>query len=1387
MAINLVAYQWLSMTGIASSSDEARADGSTVETGAHLRWSIGGDLGFPQFGFDLFRREEDGPARIVCLDLRSESPIGSLDPKYLGKNEYTWTITYGTVDYQFTLRTEADAFSWMGGCCSTETPKGSLSIPGEATTEVIPPAGTRWISIWLEYEEDPDAAQAFYGDEVVDEAWPEIIDGQATYILQANRIDRVVFTGLNLRICEICVKVGDTVLKPDGAGGWTGWKKLNSERIHLPVTRPSVWPGSHANSPNDDREAEARLPDGLSADVAEKYIEGFSSDLHPILWRLVGANPQHRLILTADGEPEDENLSIRASPRNQTEALGMLKLAALDPNVARILGLYWHDADVEEHWYYDYLIVGYWGPVPYPGTHITFDDLTIGRLFNLPLKHEGLTIAYVGQMEIVSARWEGRIRNSLELDSALLGRPIYLRLDEPTAAATLYLIADADVTIRTVNGDSYDSERSIPAGPQTVNLTGSPLIDGIEIESTGSVQLVEVILRPEAGNVGTLGFISYEHSLDKDYPVLDPVMSKPQRIPRAAHGSAGSALVDAPNAVALSWVAPTSTAYEEAAGIPLSYWVERRTGTSGGDSERLNEGEPAIIPNNAEDNRGEQWKDWPNPIYFADAGLPDGTYEYAVQGIDLFGRLSSISAFEPIELADTFAPPPPRLVGVSYLDPENPLLTSEESALVEAHGAGLRVRWEWPGIQRMQAPDMEAGSSAEFRVYLQRGPLNSITGIVTSVTVGASTSVLRTDQTWGGTADALKGQWIRVGQNFFQVKGNTVGARFRITVANLKNPAVVSEPGRFALTLDRSLAGDFRAPETWQERIHVESVADMPILSGRIDRVDAFSEQGLLGLEPDSDLVLDEELTPGVLVVSGLIYRVIEHTDKLVVRPLRTPASDVAAPAAGASPKEGDEFTYFPGRKYEHYIDGFDLTPADGESTAIAHVGVSASDGKSHVPDDAKWASGSFGGRPGNESAVSVPGKAVNTRRGARAFFPDVDQAAGEEWTYAEPADFYGNAHYTIEWPKQSGAEGYAVYRASGHALFTFDREQRRLRTATDYTDYEFGDDPGFSDWKSENYPDLELDDAFTEVLTTLTNARAKEVLAFWRDWQARFYDELLPSKVEELAGKACNTGAFSRITQDPITTITYRDTFDGRGRGCYVWRVRAIDASCNLSNWSSPLLPVAVCDISSPATPVILSALGGERSITLTWRAGTEDDLVEYRVWRATDELTLQDVRRMEPTSTIPAAPGTTAGALEDSGLLGGTDYFYRLAAVDADGNVSSPTAVVSVRAIDTAPPDPPAFTVSEWQEATGVLGVHLGWDPIADGFQALVERRAATLTEWSAVSAWILSGTDAFDDSSALPHVSYVYRLRVKSGTGLLNSEFIETEVRALYALPD
>ena len=41
--------------------------------------------------------------------------------------------------------------------------------------------------------------------------------------------------------------------------------------------------------------------------------------------------------------------------------------------------------------------------------------------------------------------------------------------------------------------------------------------------------------------------------------------------------------------------------------------------------------------------------------------------------------------------------------------------------------------------------------------------------------------------------------------------------------------------------------------------------------------------------------------------------------------------------------------------------------------------------------------------------------------------------------------------------------------------------------------------------------------------------------------------------------------------------------------------------------------------------------------------------------------------------------------------------------------------------------------------------------------------------------------------DDSAALPNVSYVYRLRVKSGAGLLNSEFIETEVRALYALPD
>ncbi|WP_353185719.1 MBG domain-containing protein [Parapedobacter lycopersici] len=82
--------------------------------------------------------------------------------------------------------------------------------------------------------------------------------------------------------------------------------------------------------------------------------------------------------------------------------------------------------------------------------------------------------------------------------------------------------------------------------------------------------------------------------------------------------------------------------------------------------------------------------------------------------------------------------------------------------------------------------------------------------------------------------------------------------------------------------------------------------------------------------------------------------------------------------------------------------------------------------------------------------------------------------------------------------------------------------------------------------------------------------------------------------------------------------------------------------------------------DGAAPAVPVDLAAEGGDTEITLTWTGNTEPDVMSYRVYGsvgADPALLLETI----------AAPLT---AFMHTGLVNGTEYRYRISAVDAAGN---------------------------------------------------------------------------------------------------------------------
>lgn len=129
----------------------------------------------------------------------------------------------------------------------------------------------------------------------------------------------------------------------------------------------------------------------------------------------------------------------------------------------------------------------------------------------------------------------------------------------------------------------------------------------------------------------------------------------------------------------------------------------------------------ARLPKGAVPQRPPGWP--PDPLHYIDRNLPDGWYRYQVSGIDLFGRHSAGGPPAQLLLRDSTPPPMPTGVQAHALDPLDPHLQKNAAydtwrAAIGSSVVGLRVRWIWTPAHQRQAPD-----TAEFRIYYHPGAI----------------------------------------------------------------------------------------------------------------------------------------------------------------------------------------------------------------------------------------------------------------------------------------------------------------------------------------------------------------------------------------------------------------------------------------------------------------------------------------------------------------------------------------------------------------------------------------------------------------------------------------------------------------------------------------
>lgn len=151
---------------------------------------------------------------------------------------------------------------------------------------------------------------------------------------------------------------------------------------------------------------------------------------------------------------------------------------------------------------------------------------------------------------------------------------------------------------------------------------------------------------------------------------------------------------------------------------------------------------------------------------------------------------------------------------------------------------------------------------------------------------------------------------------------------------------------------------------------------------------------------------------------------------------------------------------------------------------------------------------------------------------------------------------------------------------------------------------------------------------------------------------------------------------------------------------GSWYYRVVASDAAGNLSTASvsaAAIIAPPPQDTQAPSTPIGASASVAGASVLVSWAPSTDNvGVTGYRVHRGTSASFLPDA------ATQVAA--TTTTSFTDAGVPEG-DWFYRVIAVDAAGNMSAASAAAAV----TIPPPPvdPVTLVAAVTEDAMVVGV--------------------------------------------------------------------------------
>ena len=1323
--------------GVASDASVDQWDGHRAPRGILLRWFLP-DLDFPAFGFDVHRASIPDIPPLPFDDINTAAMSGKT----------VWE--YGSI---VTL-------SCVSGFAFVPT-----GFPGQNALVITPNNPLRVRFNGTAWRIQVNAAPIGAGIDV-----SALVDGVETL---RETLDRP-----NAQLLWRTRHVGEIVLRGEGTISFIGFHLLDDTRFwtHIAHRCLPVYDAAYACAPRsaatEEDEAAMRLPAAVAADWKKRFADPFKAML-PTLHRLARRDAPAAI-------PPDtlDSRHPTLTPSSGSGEQALIRIALLDPHVARILGLAYDDPLVLNGQEYAYKVTGTWR-----GTRRDVDGTGLKLVDFLKLLGKA------------GARYKNNARSST------------VSLEFPRGAIDFSLQADGASALEWVAEDDngHKFQGVLDRKQRTIALTRvATLRLGWQ---PGSDPIFTRASWYEADR--RVGILPSVYAIDPGAPAGPQSIDATVQLPDSPSGIASAAL---------DWPLPLGSDGASLEGDVIAYQVGRRFLGAPAASNA-----PATGPATAADVARpfsplylsqESIADTPprklHVDYNEGRGLGPGWWGWWVRGVDLFGRVSAASSWDVGKVEDVAKPPAPVLVQAEWVQRSLPPMTvAVMGRSVEAQrwltetddedpqpDAALVAAWAMPPEQaevrddvdgfrlfmRKAAPKPGAalGAPLEYEPWPaqitqhsplqigQYGPLQIVgRGSIVSVTPDPQLAVtlspgeslpegprsptpppdpplprtaFRTDLTLDGASNIFVDGTLTIGGRVLTVVANGDGPNLIVVV---ERPAGSPPPVAGAATL-RASANKLVSFET-----------DVPDLTG------------VPGLTVRSGLLLDEKATPArfpVLRKSG--DEILCVSPQLPQPPPPLPPIQVVPPVAD------HEIAWHP-VWFASLSDTTGFGPVANSSTPVvnAQVAVQA------VRLVQTLALPSAHSATLTVTAVDVappPPPAITTI----PFDP-----AGTCAELASRADWFGDSRFTFSWAPQSDCT-FTVYRALADEVFRLDREHVRRPAARELAQ---------KYWSAGVWADAARKARVQQELAAIDAALADTATAAADDQDAI---EIIDAAYEA----ACNDSqmflglqphtwaAFTPLFGRPIETSSYTDTLNGRTRAHWFYAVtaRSLAGVESLPSAISP--PICCPDVVPPAPPLAHSALAAEGAVKLKWLASPDADTHHYEIYAARtpdaganlEMLTpvmsyaIENGVAMTPTPAYTPTPHVSGKTIERfvpraRNEMG--DWCFWIVATDIAGNRSEPSRMLRGRALQP-PPLPPV-----WMSATrNGASIDLAWTyPTgAEGYTqdprwaCQLERRAAGGSLWQVVSPPLPRAQYIFNDAPPDPNLGWDYRLIVTDHLG-------------------